>query len=267
MVMAMDAASTSLSHFEDPAYHRGLADLAAALEMIHTYSLIHDDLPALDNDDLRRGKPTCHIIFGEAIAILAGDALQTLALQSIATLPTHPQAIVSILNELLPAISTGVGLLAHSAAVLPPGMIGGQVVDLESERVAPTLDTVMAIHQAKTGALIRASLIVGAIYSSPERGLPEASHQLLSTFGQKIGLAFQIVDDVLDITEESAQLGKTAGKDEAVAKATWPGAVGVEQSLVDAQTLISEAFAALEYFGHAASRLKALATHLIARRN
>ena len=255
------SASSDLMH--DP----GLAQLAAALEMIHTYSLIHDDLPSLDNDDLRRGQPTCHIVFGEAIAILAGDALQTIALQTIAQLPIPAERVVAILKEVLPAIGTGIGRIGDFATGQPPGMIGGQVLDLESEGTCPSSATVEAIHRAKTGALITASILVGSAYASPTRELSPAMHGSLRTFAEKVGLAFQIVDDVLDLTQMSAQLGKTAGKDRAADKATWPAIFGVEKSILDSQHLVGDAFKALDPFGSAADPLKALASHLIARTN
>ena len=181
----------------------GVEELAAAIEMLHTYSLIHDDLPALDNDDLRRGKPTCHVVFGEAIAILAGDALQTLAYQTLAGLRCPATATVSIVAEIARATGT------------VNGMIGGQVMDLEGEGEAPSAGLVEAIHAAKTGALITASLVTGGLYGG---GNCEAIEHL-RIFGQRAGLAFQIVDDVLDVTESSEQLGKTAGKDTATVKA------------------------------------------------
>ncbi len=233
--------------------------------MIHTYSLIHDDLPALDNDDLRRGKPTCHVVFGEAIAILAGDALQTLAFQTIAQLPTPPATTVAILREVSLAIGTGVG----TTSPLPPGMIGGQVVDIESEGKQPTAELVESIHRAKTGALITTSIVSGGIL-----GLAHTDHDFhadtigrLRTFGEKAGLAFQIVDDVLDMTQSSEELGKTAGKDTASIKATWPAVYGIDQSLKDAEELIADAFAALEPFGEAADPLKALASYLVERKH
>ncbi|MGD0445401.1 MAG: polyprenyl synthetase family protein, partial [Edaphobacter sp.] len=157
----------------------GAADLGAALEMIHTYSLIHDDLPALDNDDLRRGQPTCHVVYGEAIAILAGDALQTLAFQTIAQLPAPSATVVAILKDVSLAIGTGVGRVGDLETALPPGMIGGQVVDIESEgkrlsggpnsseettRKAPTAELVESIHRAKTGALITTSIVSGGLF-------------------------------------------------------------------------------------------------------
>jgi geranylgeranyl diphosphate synthase type II len=173
--------------------------LAGAIELIHTYSLIHDDLPALDNDDLRRGKPTCHVAFGEAIAILAGDALQTRAFEVLAGLDTPAEATVKIIS-----------LIANAVGTID-GMIGGQVLDLESEHLKPTPKLVESIHRAKTGALIRVSVVSGGVYG----GATIEDVARLTLFGCKAGLAFQIVDDVLDMTVDSAQLGKTAGKDQA----------------------------------------------------
>ncbi len=149
--------------YNRPPLPEGAADLGAALEMLHTYSLIHDDLPALDNDDLRRGQPTCHVVFGEATAILAGDALQTLAFQTIANLPCFDYKTVRILREVSAAVGTGVG----PTSSLPPGMIGGQVVDIESEGQTPTAELVEAIHRAKTGALITTSIVSGGILGLP----------------------------------------------------------------------------------------------------
>jgi geranylgeranyl diphosphate synthase type II len=237
------------------------SELGAALEMIHTYSLIHDDLPALDNDDLRRGQPTCHVVFGEATAILAGDALQTLAFQTISRLGVAAPAVVAILREVSDAISTGVG--SDLPGGLPYGMIGGQVMDLESEGVKPSAELVERIHRSKTGALITVSVVTGGYVAGAE---PDSIARL-RTFGEKAGLAFQIVDDVLDVTQDSAQLGKTAGKDTASDKATWPAVFGIDQSLQDAQELIDDAFAALAPFGPAAEPLKALAIYLTKRKN
>jgi geranylgeranyl diphosphate synthase type II len=265
-ILCMEAAKMVAGTREIP---EGAADLGAALEMLHTYSLIHDDLPALDNDDLRRGKPTCHVVFGEATAILAGDALQTLAFQTIAQLPVPPATAVAILRDVSLAIGTGVGKVGDLNTKLPPGMIGGQVVDIESEGKQPTAELVESIHRAKTGALITTSIVSGGLY-----GLAHAKHgdyedtiARLRSFGEKAGLAFQIVDDVLDMTQSSAELGKTAGKDTASIKATWPAVFGIDQSLKDAQELIADAFAALEPFGPAADPLKSLALYLVERKN
>jgi geranylgeranyl diphosphate synthase type II len=229
----------------------GVEDLGAAIEMLHTYSLIHDDLPALDNDDLRRGKPTCHVAFGEAIAILAGDALQTQAYQVLAALRCSAQAAIHI-----------VSLIAQATGTVD-GMIGGQVLDLEGEHHKPTADMVQAIHRAKTGALIRVSMVSGGVYA----GATSDDVARLTDFGRKAGLAFQIVDDVLDLTEDSAHLGKTAGKDLASDKATWPAVYGVEQSIRDADELIAAAFTQLDPYGAAADPLKAVARYLIERKN
>jgi geranylgeranyl diphosphate synthase type II len=254
----------------------GAADLGAALEMLHTYSLIHDDLPALDNDDLRRGQPTCHVVFGEATAILAGDALQTLAFQTIAQLPTNPATTVAILREVSLAVGTGVGRVGDLETKLPPGMIGGQVMDIEAEGQPPTAALVEAIHRAKTGALITTSIVSGGLYGlaatlGPTNAAAYAHHTdtiaRLRTFGEKAGLAFQIVDDVLDMTQSSEELGKTAGKDTASIKATWPAVFGIDQSLKDAEQLIADAFAALVPFGHAADPLKSLAAYLVERKH
>jgi len=243
----------------------GVADLGAALEMLHTYSLIHDDLPALDNDDLRRGKPTCHVAFGEAIAILAGDALQTLAFHTIANLQAPPNAIVAILREVSTAVGTGIGHLGNLDTGLPPGMIGGQVFDIESEGLKPTAELVEAIHRSKTGALITCSIVAGAIYGSYRHAMPAGKLKAIRTFGEKAGLAFQIVDDILDMTQTSAELGKTAGKDTASDKATWPAVYGIEQSKHDAAELIADADQALAPFGEAATPLKSLAHYLVDR--
>jgi geranylgeranyl diphosphate synthase type II len=230
---------------------KGIARLGAALEMLHTYSLIHDDLPSLDNDDLRRGKPTCHVAYGEAIAILAGDALQTRAFEVLAGLDVPPAATVQIISLIANAVGT------------VDGMIGGQVLDLESEHQKPTPTLVEAIHRAKTGALIRVSVVSGGVYA----GATAEDVARLTLFGRKAGLAFQIVDDVLDMTVDSAQLGKTAGKDQATEKATWPAVYGIEQSQRDAAKLIEEAFAALEPYGSRADGLKAVARYLVERKN
>jgi geranylgeranyl diphosphate synthase type II len=230
---------------------RGIERLGAAIEMLHTYSLIHDDLPALDNDELRRGKPTCHVAFGEAIAILAGDALQTQAFEVLAGLDSAPAATVQI-----------IGLIANAVGTVD-GMIGGQVLDIESEGRKPTPELVEAIHRAKTGALIRVSVVSGGVYA----GANSEDVARLDRFGRKAGLAFQIVDDVLDMTVDSAQLGKTAGKDQATEKATWPAVYGIEQSRRDAAQLIEEAFAALEPYGSRADGLKSVARYLVERKS
>jgi geranylgeranyl diphosphate synthase type II len=228
----------------------GIEELGAALEMLHTYSLIHDDLPALDNDDLRRGRPTCHKVFGEAIAILAGDALQTQAYEVLARLKCPAEARVRIIEE----IARGTGTV--------DGMIGGQVVDLEAERATPNAQMLEYIHRAKTAALITASLVSGGLYA----GAKDREVASLRGFGQSVGLAFQIVDDVLDVTQSSEQLGKTAGKDTASEKATYPALFGIEESVRKADDLVSTAFPELNSFGERAETLKELARFLVERK-
>jgi geranylgeranyl diphosphate synthase type II len=228
----------------------GIEELGAALEMLHTYSLIHDDLPALDNDDLRRGRPTCHKVFGEAIAILAGDALQTQAYEVLARLKCPAEARVRIIEE----IARGTGTV--------DGMIGGQVVDLEAERATPNAQMLEYIHRAKTAALITASLVSGGLYA----GTKDREVAGLRGFGQSVGLAFQIVDDILDVTQSSEQLGKTAGKDTASEKATYPALFGIEESVRKADDLVSTAFAELNSFGERAETLKELARFLVERK-
>jgi geranylgeranyl diphosphate synthase type II len=227
-----------------------IEELGAALEMLHTYSLIHDDLPALDNDDLRRGRPTCHKAFGEALAILAGDALQTQAYEVLARLACPAEARVRIIEE----IARGTGTI--------DGMIGGQVVDLEAEQMKPTAEMLEYIHRAKTAALITASLVSGGIYA----GAKDSEVKKLRAFGQSIGLAFQIVDDVLDVTQTSEQLGKTAGKDTAAQKATYPALFGIDESERKADSLVNAALSELDSFGERADTLKELARYLVERK-
>ena len=237
----------------------GAEELGAALEMLHTYSLIHDDLPALDNDDLRRGQPTCHVVFGEATAILAGDALQTLAFQTLAGLGCEAARAVGIVRAVAEAVGTGVG--RDLPGGLAAGMIGGQVMDIEGEGLKPTAELVERIHRAKTGALITVSVVAGGLLA----GATADEAARLRTFGESAGLAFQIVDDVLDVTQNSVQLGKTAGKDTASDKATWPAVFGVDESRHAARELIDDAFKALAQFGERAEPLKALAMYLTTR--
>jgi geranylgeranyl diphosphate synthase type II len=228
----------------------GIEELGATLEMLHTYSLIHDDLPALDNDDLRRGRPTCHKVFGEAIAILAGDAFQTQAYEVMARLKCPAEARVRIIEE----IARGTGTV--------DGMIGGQVADLEAERTKPDAARLQYIHLAKTAALITASVVSGGLYG----GADEQQVARLRSFGQSIGLAFQIVDDVLDVTQTSEQLGKTAGKDTVAEKATYPALFGIDESIKKADQLVKDALGALDSFGERAERLKELARFLVERK-
>ena len=228
-----------------------IEEAGAALEMLHTYSLIHDDLPALDNDDLRRGRPTCHKAFGEAIAILAGDALQTQAYEVLSRLHCSAEARVRIIEE----IARGTGTVN--------GMIGGQVVDLESEHQKPDADTLQYIHRSKTAALITASVVTGGLYA----GATDEQVKSLRCYGQSIGLAFQIVDDILDVTQTSEQLGKTAGKDVASEKATYPALFGLEESRKRADALLAAAGEAINSLGPRAETLQTIARFLVERKN
>ena len=227
----------------------GVAEAAAALELIHTYSLIHDDLPALDNDDFRRGRPTCHKMFGDALAILAGDALLTLAFEVLSTLRVDPETRILLVKELSRAAGT-VG-----------GMIGGQVHDIEGERQPPTASLLESIHRAKTGALLRASVRLGAIYASA----PENELAALTRYGEHLGLAFQIIDDVLDVEQSSDTLGKTAGKDEAQQKITFPAVYGLEKSREMAMMERRSAHEAIEVLGSRADRLRQIADFVVLR--
>jgi geranylgeranyl diphosphate synthase type II len=230
----------------------GVLEAACALEMIHTYSLIHDDLPALDNDDYRRGKLTSHKVFGEAMAILAGDSLFTLAIQTLAKIEgLDPARQVRLIRELSDASGT------------VEGMIGGQVIDIESERKPPTAELLESIHRAKTGALLRASVRMGGICA----GADEAGVAALSAYGEHVGLAFQIVDDILDIEESSQALGKTAGKDVAQGKITFPAVYGLDASRAMAAEECRKAHAALAPFDEGALRLHEIADLIVQRKS
>jgi len=227
-----------------------LLHLGAAIEMMHTYSLIHDDLPALDNDDLRRGRPTCHKVFGEAMAILAGDSLMTRCYQVLAELPgIEDSARLAVIREIAAATGT------------IRGMIGGQVVDLESEGKTVDSGVLEYIHQSKTGALLTACVRSGAIAAGAKA--PEL--QALTEFGNKVGLVFQIVDDILDITASSEVLGKTAGKDVKSKKATYPAFYGVEASRQKARTLAASALEDIRDFSAAADPLRSIARFVVSR--
>jgi geranylgeranyl diphosphate synthase type II len=230
----------------------GVESAACSLEFIHTYSLIHDDLPALDNDDFRRGKPTCHKVFGDAMAILAGDALLTIAFQVLSELQ-HVSADVRV--ALIRELSTASGTVG--------GMIGGQVADIEGERQPPTPELLETIHRAKTGALLRASVRMGAIYA----GGTADQVARLSSFGEHVGLAFQIVDDILDVEESSEALGKTAGKDAQQQKITFPAVYGLEGSREMARRECEQAHGALAPFGPRADRLRQIADHIVYRKS
>ncbi|MBW2625245.1 MAG: polyprenyl synthetase family protein [Deltaproteobacteria bacterium] len=221
-----------------------------ALEMIHTYSLIHDDLPAMDDDDLRRGKPTNHKVFGEAIAILAGDGLLTEAF-----------VLLSDYNSLLPERAVQViGVIAEAASYR--GMVGGQVVDILSQNKRAELETVQQMHSRKTAALIAAATESGALSGKGS----EAQVAALARYGRAIGLAFQIADDILDIEGDTELLGKTTGADEARGKVTYPAAVGLQRSRQAANEMVNDALAALEGFDDRANPLRSLANYIITRK-
>jgi geranylgeranyl diphosphate synthase, type II len=227
--------------------------MACAVEMIHTMSLIHDDLPAMDNDDYRRGKLTNHKVYGEDIAILAGDGLLAYAFEYVAT---HTQGVSA--DRLLTAIAH----LARAAGA--NGLVGGQVVDLESEgNPEISIETLTYIHNHKTGALLKACVVCGAILA----GATAAEIEKLAQFAHNIGLAFQIIDDILDITATQAELGKTAGKDVAAQKATYPKLWGLAESKRQADKLVAEAKAILAEFGDRALPLQALADYITDRKN
>ena len=227
---------------------------AAAIEMVHTYSLVHDDLPAMDDDDLRRGKLTCHKEFNEATAILAGDALLTLAFETIAAPKGHPDAEVRA--ELVHALAAAAGGL---------GMVGGQVMDLAAETSEEGLDlaAVTRLQASKTGALFRFSCTAGAILAQRER----PDHEALMTYADQIGLAFQIVDDLLDVEGSRADMGKAVGKDAAAGKATFVDLLGLEGARARATQLTESAVAVLETFGDRADLLRDVARYIVARRN
>ena len=242
-VLCLEAAEAVQPTFEGK---RVPIDVACALECIHTYSLIHDDLPALDNDDFRRGKPTCHKAFGEAIAILAGDALLTIAFQMIG----------NSCSQLVAEIAAASGTI--------DGMIGGQVVDLESEGKHVDAAALEYIHRSKTGALLRTSVRAGAIFA----GAAPAALEAVTGYGRHIGLLFQIVDDILDVEGSTATLGKTAGKDAAQLKATYPAVHGMEKSRAMAKQSMDAAIASLKPLGNDNAKwLREIALYLGARRS
>jgi len=230
---------------------RALARAAAALEMIHAYSLVHDDMPCMDDDALRRGKPTVHVAYDEATALLVGDALQAQAFAVLAGADTLPPArLVAMLRLLADAAGSG-------------GMCGGQAIDLDSVGLSLSLEQLEQMHQLKTGALLRASVVLGALAG---RDLAETELKALHAYAKAIGLAFQVVDDVLDATADSATLGKTAGKDAADNKPTYVSILGLEASRTLAEQLRCEAHAALAPFGEAARRLRELADLIVQRK-
>jgi geranylgeranyl diphosphate synthase type II len=232
----------------------GLLPLAGALELIHTYSLIHDDLPAMDDDDFRRGRPTCHKVYGEAIAILAGDGLLNMAFEVLSD-PRRTKAVPA--NRLIAIIKE----ISAASGVL--GMVGGQVVDMESEGREIDFPTLEFIHTHKTGALIRASVRVGALYAKAS----EKRLKALTRYGELAGLSFQIVDDILDITGKREEIGKDVGSDLKKGKRTFPSFFGLEGSRLRANEVRDKAIDALRDFDHKADPLRELANYIVKRVN
>ena len=234
----------------------GILPFACALEMIHTYSLIHDDLPAMDNDDYRRGKPTCHKIFGEAVALLAGDALLTEAFRLMTREPSRKEGLGDgwLVIEIVNQVSRAAGVL---------GMVGGQVVDVQSEGVVVDLPTLQYIHTHKTGALILVSVQTGAKLG----GAREEAYKSLTRYGEGVGLAFQIADDILDIKGKAALLGKSTGGDLSKKKATYPALLGVEESKRRAEELIESSVESLSLFGSEADPLREIARFITSRQH
>jgi len=228
-----------------------LMPAACAIEMIHTYSLIHDDLPAMDNDDLRRGRPTCHKAFGEAVAILAGDALLTQAFRVLAA--DAPMRDAERQMRVIREVATAAGTVE--------ALIGGQMADIESEGKRVDASTLEYIHRSKTGAMITASVVVGGTLG----GASEAQIETLRGYGSRIGLAFQIADDILDVTSTSEQLGKTPGKDEAANKATYPAIHGIAASQARARELVDQAVEMASGLGLKTQALEDIARFIIAR--
>lgn len=232
----------------------GVLPFACALEMVHTYSLIHDDLPALDDDDYRRGRPTCHKVFGEAAAILAGDALLTEAFQLMTSRAARGGLGVSdgVILDLINRVAQAAGIL---------GMVGGQVVDIESEGKEVDLPTLLYIHTHKTGAMILAAVQIGTKLADAD----QETYKALTRYGERIGLAFQIADDVLNVEGNAALMGKTVGSDAEKRKATYPAVVGLEESKKRARELVNASIEALSSFGVEADRLREIAHFIVAR--
>lgn len=255
-ILALAAAEAiAEANGQDPAAARTLAlPAACALELIHTYSLVHDDLPAMDDDTLRRGRPTNHVVFGEGLAILAGDGLLTEAFALMAREPDSPALAARKLRA--------IGVVAHAAGA--SGMVGGQALDLEAAGAGAAFDRdgLQAMHARKTGALIRASAAAGAVMA----GATDAQIAAIERFASELGLAFQIVDDILDVEGRSAELGKTAGKDAAAGKPTYPALFGLDASRRMAADCVARALGALES-AHVGGHLPAIATWVTSRSN
>ena len=229
------------------ARNRSALAAAAAIELIHTFSLVHDDLPAMDNDDLRRGRPTNHKVYGEAMAILAGDAMVSLAFEIIAT-DADPAIAPKLIAE-----------LAHATG--PQGMIGGQVLDMEGEQKSLSYEDLQQLHRMKTGALLRSACRLGALSTNAS----ETQLSSLREFGEHLGLAFQIVDDLLDVTASSEQMGKATGKDAAKGKNTYPALLGIEETRKQADAQLEAALNSLSQLGPPADGLRSLAAFVVER--
>lgn len=227
-----------------------IVPVASAIELIHTYSLIHDDLPAMDNDDFRRNKPTNHRVFGEAIAILAGDALLTDAFGIISRVSSQPRVLIDIIKEL--AFASG-----------PEGMVGGQTADILCEDKKINKKQLHYIHTHKTGALIRASVRIGALMAGTSPGI----FRSLTKYGENIGLAYQIIDDILDVVGSRKELGKSTGADASRGKNTYPSLYGLEESQRKAESLIHDSLGAIKRLDHKAEPLCEIANYILRRRN
>jgi len=222
---------------------------ACAVECLHTYTLIHDDLPSMDDDDFRRGVPTCHKVYGEGVAVLAGDALQALAFELVARVPANARFDAAhYVREL--AVTSG---SLH--------LIGGQVADLEGEGKQLPMEDLRYVHESKTAALLTTSILLGALSA----GASDEQVDALRRFGMATGLAFQVIDDILDVTQTSEKLGKSAGKDVAAAKSTFPALIGLDASREEAKRLTAEAHAAIEIFGERGTHLRQMADYLLQR--
>jgi geranylgeranyl diphosphate synthase type II len=242
-ILCLAAAETSGGKINDT------LPLACALECIHTYSLVHDDLPSMDNDDFRRGRPTCHKAFGDGIAVLAGDALLTIAFEIVSHAKPTPRYNISILLREI-AVAAG-----------SEKLIAGQVADLEAEGKNTSRAELRYIHENKTAAILTTSVRLGAMSANANRNQLNA----ITRFGRALGLAFQIIDDILDVTQTTEKLGKSAGKDVAAKKATYPAVIGMDASRAEARRLTKQAHRALSIFGRRADALHALANYLLER--
>lgn len=241
------ASAEAISGAADPA---GLDTIASSMEMIHSYSLVHDDLPAMDDDDLRRGKPTCHKAFDEATAILAGDALQARAFELLADLECDSAITIKLIKQL-------------SLAAGPAGMVGGQAMDLAAVDVQIDLEHLQSIHQLKTGALIRAAVSMGATFA----GASQAQIAALDDYARAIGLSFQVQDDIIDIESDTTTLGKQQGADLALNKPTYPALLSLEGAKQKAQDLHQQALVALQSFDDKADTLRELSAYIISRQH